>query len=218
MDTKCNIIIVDDHDILRDGIKFVLTQTLQANIIAEARNGKEFLDLLDNYQPDIVLMDIAMPEMDGVEATKMALKKYPDLKIIALSMWGDEEYYFKMVHAGARGFVLKKTGINELEAAIETVLRGENYFSNELLRNIILNVNSPKIHRAVGSVHVNLTKRELEILQLICNGMSNIEIADLLHISHKTVDGHRNNLLTKTCSKNTVQLVMYAIKNQLITF
>jgi len=218
MKEKYKIVIVDDHDILRDGIKFVLTQTLQANIIAEARNGKEFLDLLDNYQPDIVLMDIAMPEMDGIEATKEALKKYPELKIIALTMFGDEEYYFKMVHAGARGFVLKKTGINELEAAIETVLRGENYFSNELLRNIILNVNSPKIHRAVGSVHVNLTKRELEILQLICNGMSNIEIADLLHISHKTVDGHRNNLLTKTCSKNTVQLVMYAIKNQLITF
>jgi DNA-binding NarL/FixJ family response regulator len=216
MQQKYKIILVDDHDILREGLKVVLTQLQFADIIAEARNGKDFLHIMETQQPDIILMDIAMPEMDGIEATKAILKKFPDLKIIALTMFGDEEYYFKMIHAGARGFVLKKTGLDELQNAITTVMNGDNYFSNELLRNIIINISDKKFNRNSTNNPVDFTKRELEILQQICNGLSNNEIAEKLHISPKTVEGHRNSLLSKTQSKNTVTLVMYAIKNKLI--
>jgi len=218
MGKKYKIVIVDDHNILRDGLKFTLTQVEFADVIGEAGNGKEFLKLMETAKPDVVLMDISMPEMDGIEATKEILKKNPELKIIALTMFGDEEYYFKMVHAGARGFVLKKSGINELEKAIIAVANGENYFSNELLRNIILNITDNKIKKVISNTPANLTKRELEVLQQICNGFTKKEIGEKLHISPKTVEGHRNRLLAKTNSKNTVSLVMYAIKNKLIEF
>ncbi len=214
MNKKYKIVLVDDHDILREGLKFTLTGIDFAEIIAEASNGKEFLEIMQTAKPDIVLMDIAMPIMDGIEATTTILKTMPELKIIALTMFGDEEYYFKMVHAGVRGFVLKKSGIDELEKAIEAVTRGENYFSNELLRNIIVNITQHKIKGPNGTEL--LTKRELEVLQQICNGLSKNEIAEKLHISPKTIEGHRNNLLAKTNSKNTISLVLYAIKNKII--
>ena len=216
MKQKYKIVIVDDHDILRDGLKYTLTQIDFADVIAEARNGKEFLQIIENIVPDVVLMDIAMPEMDGIEATKDVLKKYPDLKIIALTMFGDEEYYFKMVHAGARGFVLKKSGIDELEKAIVAVVNGENYFSNELLRNIIVNITAHKFKNTSAGNQVNITKREEEILQLLCNGLSKNEIAEKLHLSIKTIENQKNSLLSKTNSKNTVSLVMYAIKNKIV--
>jgi len=214
--SKYKIVLVDDHDILRDGLKFTLSQLDFAEVIAEARNGKEFLQVMEKAMPDVVLMDIAMPLMDGIEATKEILKKLPDLKIIALTMFGDEAYYFKMIHAGARGFVLKKSGIDELEKAIVAVAEGDNYFSNELLRNIIVNIGNNKLKNVISETPVNLTKRETEILQQVCYGCTNHEIAEKLHISIKTVENHRNSLLSKTNSKNTVSLVMYAIKNKLI--
>jgi len=216
MKQRYKIVIVDDHEILRDGMKYTLSQIDFADVIAEARTGKEFLQIIENISPDVVLMDIAMPEMDGIEATKEVLKKYPELKIIALTMFGDEEYYFKMVHAGARGFVLKKSGIDELEKAIATVVNGENYFSNELLRNIIVNLTDHKFKNTGVGNQVNLTKREIEILQLLCNGLSNSEIAEKLHLSVKTIENHKNSLHSKTNSKNTVSLVMYAIKNKIV--
>lgn len=216
MSKKYKIVLVDDHTILRNTLKFTLSQLGFAEVVAEASNGKEFLELLENVKPDIVLMDIAMPEMDGLEATKQALTKIPDLKIIALTMFGDQEYYFKMIHAGASGFVLKKSGIDELEMAIKSVAGGQNYFSNEILRNIIINIGDNKLRNVVSGSAVKLTKRETQVLIEICNGLSNNEISELLYISPKTVEGHRNNLLAKTNSKNTANLVMYAIKHKLV--
>jgi len=211
---KYRIIVVDDHEIFRDGLKFVLSQSDNTEIIGEATNGEEFLELIETITPDLVLMDIAMPVMDGIEATQKALERNPNMKIIALSMFGDEEYYFKMIHAGVKGFVLKKSGKKELEKAIVEVMKGDSYFSNELLRNIILNLAETKETKSTNNS--SLTKREHEVLQLICKGFSNTEIADSLHISAKTVEGHRTNLLSKTGVKNSINLVMYAIKNKII--
>jgi DNA-binding NarL/FixJ family response regulator len=211
------IIITDDHQIFRQGLKSLIVKEEIAEVVAEASNGKEFLDLLTKFHPDLVLMDIGMPEMDGVEATKRALQIDPSLKILVLSNFGDEVHYFNIVQAGAKGFVLKTSGIHELQLAIEKVLSGESYFSNELLRKIIANINHPNVSGSgSGKSDDKPTKRELEVLQLVASGLSNEEIADKLNISVTTVKGHRSNLLMKTGTKNTAGLIMYAIKNKII--
>lgn len=217
MSGKIKIIIVDDHQIFRQGLTTVLSDNADFSIIGQAANGLEFLELLNSLRPDIVLMDISMPEMNGIEATKAGLEKNPDLKIIALSMYGDQEYYYKMIHLGVKGFVLKKSGKQELERAIYDVFDGLNFFSAELLRNIISSISTQNEKQNDKSSPVELSKREMEVLQLICSGLSNAEIADKLNVSVKTIDTHRLNLIAKTNTKNTVSLVMYAIKNKYIT-
>ena len=125
---KYKVILVDDHKLFRDGLKFVIMQMENLEVVAEASNGKEFLEIIENQEADLVLMDISMPELNGIEATKQAIAKYPKLKILALSMFCDEEYYFQMIQAGVMGFVLKESGKNELEEAITAILSGESYF------------------------------------------------------------------------------------------
>ena len=160
-------------------------------------------------------MDISMPEMDGIEATEKALDRYPTLKIITLSSYSDHIYYYKMIKAGVQGFVLKKSGKDELEKAIKDVYHGNNYFPQDMLRNLIFKISNKGIEK-INQADIILSKRETEVLQLICMGNTNSEIADKLNISPKTVDNHRTNLLQKTSTKNAAHLVMFAIKNHLI--
>ncbi len=207
------IILVDDHTLFRNGLRILLNNQQEYSVCAEAANGEEFLELLDKQEPDLVLLDIDMPVMDGIEAANRALKKYPELKIITLSMYGEEDYYYKMVDAGVKGFLLKNSDINEVKAAMQTVLEGGSYFSSELLQNLVSSLRSKSQQHEKQNV---LSERETEILILICQGFSNQEIADQLFISKRTVDKHRSNILEKSESKNTAQLVMYAIKNQLV--
>jgi DNA-binding NarL/FixJ family response regulator len=214
MEKAYNLIIVDDHSIFRDAIKFVLTQSDKINIIGEAASGYEFLDLIEDTKPDLVLMDIAMPGLDGVETTKEAIRKYPDLKVIALSLYGEEPYYYRMVEAGAQGFVVKDSGSDELLKAIGIVMNGESYFSNHILCNIIKEFPEKEDQTISAGKEVKLSKRESEILDLICDGLSNSEIADKLGVSRRTVEGHRYDLIAKTGAKSTIQLVLYAMKNR----
>lgn len=211
------VILVDDHTIFREGLKSLLVNEEIAEVIGEASNGKDFLNLVEQEVPDLVLMDIDMPEMNGIEATMKALAIHPDLKVLVLSMYGEEEYYYEMINAGARGFILKSSGANELKNALHQVSVGENYFSSELLRRIIMHIGHRHGSPSGHSKHNPLSQRESEVLQEICNGASNNEIADKLHISPKTVKGHRTNLLAKTGSRNTASLVMYAIMHNLVT-
>ena len=209
-----DVILVDDHQIFRQGLKSILSLNNIANIIGEASNGIEFLEILTHLKPQLVLMDIDMPHMNGMEATKEALEQIPDLKIIAFTMFSDEEYYYKMIEGGVKGFILKTCGIDELEIAIQSVLSGENYFSNELLRNIIKNLG--RSQNGNTSEHEKLTRREIDILQNICLGLTNDEISQKLFISPKTVKSHKSNLLEKTVCKNTPSLILFAIKNKLV--
>jgi DNA-binding NarL/FixJ family response regulator len=209
---KIRIIIADDHQLFRNGLKILLTAFPEFEVIGEASNGEEFLSLIKRLPADVALMDINMPEMNGIEATKHAVKIYNNLKIIALSMYGEEEYYYKMVDAGAKGFLLKDSDISEVKEAILTVKNGGNYFSQELLLHVIHKIK----HREYESNSANLSKREIEILLKICEGLSNQEIAETFFISKRTVDKHRANLLGKTNSKNTASLILFAIKNKLI--
>ena len=207
--------IVDDHKLFREGLKLLLSTQDFVQHIYEASNGKEFVENLSFVDCDVVLMDIEMPEMNGVEATEVALRMKPNLKIIVLSMYGDEQYYYKMVDAGVKGFVLKNSGIEKVITAIHKVAAGENYFSEELLINILNNMRDNGKNEP-DTPDSEISEREMEILYYVCLGLSNQEIADKLFISKRTVDKHRANLLSKTGCRNTAALVMYAIKNKLI--
>ncbi len=207
------IILVDDHTLFRNGLRILLNALPDYQVVGEAANGQEFIELLDNTTADLVLLDIDMPVMDGIEAANLALQKFPELKIITLSMYGEEDYYYKMVDAGVKGFLLKNSDMKEVKSALETVYEGGNYFSSELLQNLISSLRTNSKNK---EPQTELSDREIEILILICQGLSNQEIADQLFISKRTVDKHRANILEKSECKNTAQLVMYAIKNQLV--
>jgi DNA-binding NarL/FixJ family response regulator len=209
------IILVDDHKMFREGLKFALSQMSRMNVVGEASDGKMFLQVLETTKPDIVLMDINMPKMNGAEATAEAIKVNPEIKIIALSMFSDTEYYQKMVSVGVKGFLVKETGIEELAKAIETVHEGGTYFSQQLLQNIIMTMSNPTVKSSKNRI-IDLTKREEEVLELICKGYNNKEIADSLFISQKTVEGHKSNLMDKTNTKSAINLMLFALKNNLV--
>lgn len=209
MRNDLKIYIVDDHSLFREGLRFLLGNSEYISEIEEAENGRLFLANFAGFKPDVVLMDIEMPEMNGIEATKEALMIMPELKIIALSMYSDENFYTEMIEAGAKGFLIKNSSFNDVQTAILEVCNNRNYFSPEILSSIVTSLN-----RKPEQLESNdLTKRELEILINICMGLSNSEIAEQLVISKRTVDKHRENILFKTQSKNTAELVVYAIKN-----
>lgn len=210
---KIKVFLVDDHSLFLNGLKMLLTTTKSFDVVGEASNGLEFMEQFLGADPDVVLMDISMPTMDGVEASRKALEIDPDLKIITLSMYGDQEYYTRMLEIGVRGFVLKDSDIQEVKSAITTVAQGGNYFSRQLLRGLILG--KKELPLILGSEE-QLSERELEVLIEICQGLSNNEIADKLFISKRTVEKHRANVLLKTGCKNTASLVVFAIRNHLV--
>lgn len=212
---KIKIFLVDDHEIFRDGIKSLITNEGLGDVIGEAGNGLEFITKLGDQTPDLILLDIDMPVMTGTEAANIVLKKNPNLKILTLTMFGDEKHYYEMVDAGVKGFILKTSGINELEEAINTVSKGGSFFSNEILCRIISNFRKEE-PKSIEIENTKLTPREVEVLKLICKGMTNEKIAEQLNLSAQTVKGHRTNLLDKTNSNNTASLVIYAIKNRFI--
>lgn len=186
-------------------------------VAGEAANGKDFLELLEKHKVDIVLMDISMPGIDGIDATAKALEKYPDIKVIALTMFCDEEYYYKMIQAGVSGYILKESGKDELAAALNSIVSGENYFSQKILHNIIVNLNNRKpFTKSSTAQELRLTRREREILTLISHGHSNSEISEKLSLSLRTIEGHKSNLFSKTGVKSSISLVMFAIKNKLV--
>jgi len=213
MKDKVKIIIVDDHEIFRNGLKMVLGKLSYASLIGEAQNGAEFLELLKKSKPDIVLLDIEMPVMNGVDAAKSALDKYPDINIIALTMFNDDEYIKSMMDAGVKGFLIKNINKETLDKAIQTVVNGGNYYSEELFEFFSKQLTKDK---SKENAVIDLTRREKEILQLLCEGLSNKEIAEELFISERTVLGHKTNLMIKTNCKNSLSLMAYAIKNKLV--
>jgi DNA-binding NarL/FixJ family response regulator len=210
------IIIVDDHFIFRSGLKELLSEIPGVEVVGEAENGDEFLKLIESIYPDLVFMDIKMPGISGIETTRKALEIYPDLKILALSMFGESDYVEEMLQAGAIGYLLKNIGKTELLKAIENISEGKGYFSDEILVMVTRKVFNAKQVNKDQSILESFTKRELEVLQLVSQGMSNADIAKKLEISPRTVGGHRNNMLTKSGLKNTAALISFAIKHKVI--
>lgn len=212
----CKIALVDDHTLFRKGMRGLLDRQEGYRVVAEAASGEEFLEMLPTLEADVVFMDIALPGINGAETTRRALEQQPDLRIITLSMFGDEQYYTLMVEAGACGFLLKDSAIGEVLEAIDTVAAGGNYFSHALLETISSRASQPRALRPPAEECDALSVRETEILLAVCRGLSNQEIADELFISKRTVDKHRANILEKTGCKNTASLVVYAIRHNLV--
>lgn len=210
---KVRVLLVDDHALFRKGLRGLLDAGEYCRVVGEAADGNEFLSMLPASGADVVLLDIDMPGMNGFEAARLALEMQPELKIVVLTMHGEEEYYFKMVDLGVKGFLLKNSEIDEVTAAIVGVAKGGNWVSQELLQGIVGNMKTATHAEEPSEA---LSARELEVLPLICKGMSNQEIADRLFISKRTVDKHRANILAKTGCKNSASLVAYAIKNSLV--
>lgn len=213
MEKSVKIIIVDDHEIFRNGLKMVLGKLEFVDVVGEASNGQDFLDLIRKVNCDIVLMDIEMPIMSGIDATKIALKENPSLKIISLTMFTDDDYVQSMMDAGVKGFLVKNINKETLNKAITTVASGGNYYSEELFKFFTRKLNNQKSDQESD---VQFTSREKEILQLLSEGLSNKEIADVLYVSERTVVGHKSNMLAKTGCKSAISLLAYALRHKLI--
>lgn len=209
MEKKTKIALVDDHALFRNGLRGLIDGNQGCCVVAEAGDGTDFLECEEAMSADVVFMDIAMPTLSGDKATAMALERNPNLKIICLSMFGEEKYYSRMVEAGAKGFLLKDSSIDEVFAAIKAVMNNEEYICCEVMHAL------SEAMRRNEDTEV-LSEREMDVLLGICRGLSTQEIADQLFLSKRTVDTHRANILEKTGSKNTASLVVYAIKNNLV--
>lgn len=212
---ECRIILVDDHSLFRNGLRGLLERNEGFRVVGEASSGEEFLSLLEqeSFAADIVFMDFSMPGLDGAQTTERALARRPDLRIITLSMFGEDSYYSRMVEAGARGFLLKDSDIGDVLEAIAAVMGGGSYFSPRLLSSLTGRMHAREHDELADD---QLSSREREILVAVCRGLSNQEIADELFISKRTVDKHRANILEKTGCKNTASLVVYAIRNGIV--
>lgn len=208
------IAVVDDHSLFREGVISTLNLLNMKLTIFEASDGQEFLDLISKENIQVVLMDINMPNIDGVEASKIALEQNPNIKIIALTMQMEHEYFEKMLSIGVKGFLTKSIDKDDLEKAIEFVVGGKQYFSEEILP-LFMNKLSHKNNLAKN---IKLSARELEVLGLIADGLTNQEIGEKLFISSRTVSNHRANLLSKTDTKNTAALIAFSVRNRLVTY
>lgn len=213
---KIRLILVDDHKIIRDGIKSLLQNETRYEIAGEAENGEEALALVTALKPHLVIMDINMPVLDGIDATSIITEKFPETRVLVLTMTSEQEHIKKMIEAGAGGYILKNSGRDELVSAIDTIVGGRNYFSDEVKDAIMQNMvqKQTRNHKIAGEP-IPLTRREKDVLNLIVKEFTNYEIAEKLFISVRTVDAHRRNLLEKTGARNTAGLVKYAIENNL---
>jgi DNA-binding NarL/FixJ family response regulator len=211
MSKKIKIVLVDDEALIRKGVKAILEQEDNFEIVEEFENGSVFVDYIESIKelPDIVLMDVKMPSLNGVEATKNLTARFPDLKIIALSNYNSEVFISNMLEVGAVCYISKSASPDEIVRNINLVYKNGFYYNDSIMDYMI--DNTPKNKSFFDSAF--LTERESEVLQLICKQKSSTEIGEELFISPRTVDGHRNNLLFKTESKNIVGLVVFAIQN-----
>lgn len=204
------IYIADDHQMFIDGIKSILKSNKNFSIVGDANTGVQLLAGLESIATDVILMDVNMPVMDGVEATKQVRQKYPNIKILMLTMFNTRDYIEKLLRVGAHGYILKNTGKEELTEAIEAVMRGESYFSKEVTERIMEGLQKKKLNES-NPMLVELTEREKDVLRLIAQELTTQEIAEKLFISFHTVETHRKNLISKLAVRNTAGLVKYAV-------
>lgn len=218
MTETISVLIVDDHKIIRDGLRSLLEDVDEIKIVGEASNGKEAIAFYEQNPVDVIIMDIRMPEMSGIDTTKYLSEKYPNIKILALTMHDEESFISKMLQAGASGYLLKNVGKEELVTAIHRLHKGDNYFSIDVANKMMTRLISakPSDIMELSPDDLQLTKREIEVIRLIAEGLTSQDIALRLYISPRTVDTHRRNLLQKLNVRNTAELVKFAIKHNIL--
>jgi DNA-binding NarL/FixJ family response regulator len=215
------LLLADDHTILRDGIRALLSAEPDLEVVGEATNGAELLALLDNTAADVVLMDVQMPVLDGFATMPELRQRFPDVRVLVLSMLDHENYVVRMLEAGALGYVLKNAAISEITYAIRTVAAGMPFLCTEIGMNMlykaVAQATSLLPDDGGSRAGTELTARELEVLKLIAEGMTNGEIADKLFTSKRTIETHRQNIIGKTQAKNTAALIKLAVGRGLIS-
>ncbi|MFN8357439.1 MAG: response regulator transcription factor [Spirosomataceae bacterium] len=218
MSQKIRVAIADDHVLFRKGMTKILQQSDYLEIILEAGNGQELIELIKTNLPDVILMDLQMPILDGIKATEHVKQHYPHVKVVVLSMHDEDNFVTHLMELGANGYLLKDTDPDEVEKAIRMVFE-EDYYYGEFLTKVmhrrLLNRSTKREANKLTLTSVHLSEREIEILKLICEGFTNSEIAEKLFLSPRTVDGHRQRIMEKVGAKNTAGLVVYAVKNDL---
>lgn len=215
--TKIRVLVTDDHAIVRDGVCALLALTGDIEAVGEATNGREALEMVRKLAPDVVLMDIAMPLMDGLEATRRIHKEFPQAKVIVLTQYEDREYVLPVIEAGASGFISKTAASSELTSAIRSVYRGDSFLSPSIARLLVEDYREMAKAGKSRDVSEQLTGREREILKLLAEGHSTHEIAQMLVLSPKTVERHKTNLMAKLDIHNRLDLFKYALRKGIIT-
>lgn len=212
--SKIKILFLDDHQMLIDGLKALLKHETRFEIVGEATRAERAIELIPEVRPDVVVTDINMPGISGIEFTKSVHELYPDIKILALSMYGEKGMISEMLDAGVSGYILKNTGKEELVNALQKIYDGGLFFSEDVSAEMMRSIHEKKrISYEVKKAH--LTPREKEIIELIAREFSNAKIAETLFISERTVESHRKNIFRKTDTKSLVGLIKYAIENKL---
>jgi DNA-binding NarL/FixJ family response regulator len=214
---KIRVLVTDDHAIVRDGICALLALTGDIEAVGVAANGREALEMVSKLSPDIVLMDVVMPLMDGLEATRRIRKESPDIKVIVLTQYEDKEYVLPVIEAGATGFISKASASSELTAAIRSVYRGDSFLSPSIARLLVEDYRQIARGDKNKNSSEQLTDREREILKLLVEGYSAREIAQMLVVSPKTVERHKTNLMAKLDIHNRLDLFKYALRKGIIT-
>ncbi|MFA9452641.1 MAG: response regulator [Candidatus Aminicenantaceae bacterium] len=210
------VVLADDHTIVRKGLRSLLDDEGDINVIGEAGDGKEAIELVEQLKPHIVVMDIGMPVLNGLEATRRIIKKHPDTKVLILTMHTNEEYVFEILQAGASGYIIKKAAPTELVAAIRAVKQGESFLSPSISKKVIEEYLQRAGEEKWEDAFDLLTDREREVLQLIAEGLSTREIAEKLFISTKTVETHRMHMMEKLDLHGTADLTRYAIRKGIV--
>lgn len=217
MAKKIRVLIVDDHTLVRDGIRALLALFADIEVVGEAADGKEALEKTRELAPDVVLMDLAMPIMGGLEATRRIHKEFPETKVLALTQYDDSEYVVPVIEAGARGFITKMAASSELVSAIQVVYNGESYLSPSAAAALVEEYQQKTTVEGGKDPYERLTDREREVLKLIVEGHTAREIADMLVVSPKTVEFYKSSLMNKLNIHNKTDLIKFAIRKALIT-
>jgi len=214
---RIRVLVVDDHTLVRDGIRALLGLVADVEVVGEATNGKEALEKVEELAPDVVLMDLAMPIMGGLEATRRIRRQFPATKVLALTQYDDSEYVVPVIEAGARGFVTKMAAFTELTSAIQAVYKGDSFLSPSAAAALVQECQQKTNAEGETDPYQQLTDREREVLKLVVEGHTAREIADMLVVSHKTVEWYKTSLMNKLNIHNRTDLIKFAIRRAIIT-
>jgi two-component system response regulator NreC len=212
---RIRVLLAEDHTIVRKGLRSLLDDEIEIEVVGEAEDGQQAIELVQRVQPDVVLMDITMPVLNGLEATRQIKKLFPQVKVVVLTVHSTEEYIFQILRAGASGYVVKQAAVSELVQAIQTVYRGDSFLSPSISRQVVEEYG--RRAEAIEDKYDRLTDREREVLQLIAEGRANREIAQLLHVTVKTVEAHRAHLMDKLGLRSTAELTRYALRKGIVS-